>query len=205
MADLLQLDIPTIVKDWLSGQFSEKLRANALVGALAEPIKDMDDVTVALQTWRDLNTATGVALDQLGQLIGQARYGGAHPVGESDGEYRPKLRAAILRNRSNGTGEQLIAMVVALLDGKSPVPQVVDFPPAGFVLAVWVSAALTTSEEVALVEYCVAAKAAGVGILGLAWYTAPTFSFDGFPDPPFKGYDDGSGVVGGFWAKYIYP
>jgi hypothetical protein len=203
--DIAAFDIPAEAQSWLAGQFSEATRLQALTAALAEPVKDIDDIAVALQTWRDIDTATGVALDQIGQIINQPRYGGGYPVGEADADYRPKLRAAILRNRSNGTAEQLIAMVVALLDGLSPVVQVADVYPAGFVLAVWVSAAPSTAQAQALVDFCVAAKAAGVGIVGLAWYTAPTFAFDGFPDPPFKGYDDGTGLVGGYWANYIYP
>lgn len=203
--DIAAFDIPQTAKDWLAGQFSEATRLQALTGALAESVKDIDDIAVTLQTWRDLDTASGVALDQIGQVINQPRYGGGYPVGESDADYRPKLRAAILRNRSNGTAEQLIAMIVALLDGLSPVVQIIDAPPAGFVCAVWVSAAPSTAQAQALVEFCVAAKAAGVGIVGLAWYTAPTFAFDGYPDPPFKGYDDGTGLVGGYWANYIYP
>ena len=205
MADLLALDIPTIARGWLAGQFADATRLQALTAALAEPVKDVDDIAIALQTWRDLDTATGVALDQVGQIINQPRYGGGYPVGESDADYRPKLKAAILRNRSNGTAAQLVAMVVALLDGLSPVPQISEVYPAGFVLAVWVSAAPSTAQIQALVDFTIAAKAAGVGIVGLAWYTAPTFAFDGYPDPPFKGYDDGTGLVGGYWANYIYP
>lgn len=203
--DIIAFDIPQTAKDWLAGQFSEATRLQALVEALAKSVKDIDDTAVALQTWRDIDTAQGAALDQIGQMLAQPRYGGAYPVGESDADYRSKLRAAILRNRSNGTAEQLIAMIVALLDGLAPVPQVVDVPPAGFVCAVWVSAVPSAAQVQALIEFCVAAKAAGVGILGLAWYTAPTFAFDGYPDPPFKGYDDGTGTVGGYWANYIYP
>lgn len=205
MPDLTAINGATTAQAALPSVFVDKPNILALWRGLASPVTDYEAVLQWLQTAFTLDASTGRQMDALGQVLGQPRYGGDYPAGESDTDYRVKLRAAVLRNRSMGAAPDLILMVKALLTGKSPVVQVVDTPPAAFVLTVWVSAALTTAEAAALVEFCESARGAGIGIAGLAWYTAPTFSFAGFPDPPFKGYDDGTTAVGGYWANYIYP
>lgn len=205
MADLTPIVGKDIAQAALAGQFTDSPNVQDLVECLAYPMTQIDTVTVQLQTWRDLDTATGVALDQIGQLLNQPRQGGVYPLGESDADYRPKLRAAILRNRSDGATTNLIAMLEALLTGYAPAIQFVDTPPAAFVVAIGVSSPLSAAMEVTIGEFLDAAKSAGVGIAGAAWYTAPTFAFAGFPDPPFKGYDDGTTAVGGYYAKYFWP
>lgn len=205
MPDIVPISGPTEMLGQMPSQFVGKPNLEALWTAVGVPATWLDDAHYWLQRAFTVEYGEGVQLDEIGKRMDQPRDGGPYPVGESDALYRVKLRAALLRNRSHGTAEELRAMVHALFDGLSPVVQIVDTPPAKFVLVVGVSAAPSASLQDALVAFCRAAKAAGVGIAGLAWYTAPTFSFDGFPDPPFKGYDDGTGLVGGFWANYIYP
>lgn len=205
MADLPPLDVTTDLQGALPSQFSGD-NFQAFMEALSlGGLQMLDDIVLLAQVCRDLNDAVGVQLDQIGQLLNQPRYGGAYPVGETDDLYRIKLRAAILRNRSNGTTADLIAMVVALLTGYNPSVQLTDLPPAAFTLFVVVSAPLTADVADVLVEFVLAAKPAGVLVAGIAWGVAPIFAFDGFPDPPFAGYDDGTGLVGGFWANYVWP
>lgn len=205
MADLAPLDVETNLQEALPAQFLGD-NFQALCSALSlGGLQLLDDIVTLVQVCRDLDDAIGVQLDQIGQLLNQPRYGGPYPVGETDDLYRIKLRAAILRNRSMGTIEELRRMVAILLTGFSPVVQLVDFPPAAFVLVVGVSSPLSAAQAAVLVEYVLSAKPAGVLVAGIAWYTGPTFAWDGFPDPPFEGYDDGTGLVGGFWAQYVWP
>ena len=205
MSDLAPIDGPDLAAAALPSEFIGKPNILALWRGLAAPVSDYEAALQWMQTAFAIDTSTGVQMDALGQVLGQPRYGGPYPIGESDADYRVKLRAAILRNRSMGSTEDLIAMVNALLAAKSPSVQIADVAPAAFVLAVWVSSALTASEVAALIEFAISAKGAGIGIAGIAWYTAPTFAWDGFPDPPFEGYDDGTGLVGGYWANYVWP
>jgi hypothetical protein len=205
MADLAPLDVTTDLQGALPSQF---VGANFL--AFCESLslgglQMLDDIVLLAQVCRDLDDAVGVQLDQIGQLLNQPRYGGAYPVGETDDLYRIKLRAAIMRNRSMGTTDDLIAMIVALLTGYSPSVQITDVPPAAFVVFVTVSAPLTAAIADVLVEFILAAKPAGVLVAGIGWGVDPTFAWAGFPDPPFAGYDDGTGLVGGFWANYVWP
>ena len=205
MADILPLNTPTEATNLLPSQFIDQPNIAALWRGLAYPIQDYEDTLFWLQTAYSLDNADGVQLDYVGQILNQPRLGGPYPVGESDSDYRVKLRAAVLRNRSNGSTPDLIAVVKALLNGNAVKVQIIDTPPAAFVLLVQVTTPLTSGEQTALIEFCESARSAGVGIAGLAWYADPTFAFDGFPDPPFQGYDDGTGAVGGYWANYIWP
>jgi hypothetical protein len=205
VADLTPISLTQTALDALPSQFVGKARMQALVLRLAARWQLLETVLWQLQTQRGVETAEGVQLDQIGELVGQVREGGAYPLGESDDLYRIKIRARALRNRSSGTVPDLQAIMHALLPAKAVAVQCVDVPPAAFVMAIQASAALTAAEEAIVAEFANGAKAAGVKIAGICWYTDPTFAFAGFPDPPFAGYDDGSGAVGGFWAHYFYP
>jgi len=169
--------------------------------ALSGGFRDVEGLVASLLDGRRLTTAVGVQLDGLGAIVGQTRLGG-----ESDADYLKKLRAAVLRNKSDGTEADLAAMILALLDGKATAVTGFDCPPAAFKLVVAVSAALTAAEQAALIEFVLAAKGAGIGVCGLAVLADPTFHWDGTaPNPPYKSFDDGTATVGGFWALYLLP
>jgi hypothetical protein len=52
----------------------------------------------------------------------------------------------------------------------------------------------------------VAAKAAGVELVGLCWYSGKVFGFSEDTDPLVAGLDDGTGLVtAGTFASFIYP
>lgn len=205
MADILPLAGPAEAVNALPGEFVDQPNIVGLWSALAGPVTDYEDTLYWIQYAYSLEQGAGVQLDRIGDILNQPRLGGPYPIGESDADYLIKLRAAVLRNRSMGSAPELMAIFKALLGSNYVGSQIFDTPPASFVAAIWVNTALTPAEEQALGEFCDEARSAGVGIRGLAWYTDPTFAFDGFPYPPFKGYDDGSGTVGGFWAKYFWP
>lgn len=203
MADLVQLDAGQLMVDALPGEF-RRPNLEAAWAALGQPIKNADAAVVWLQSAFTVSLGTGVQLDALGQLLGQPRLGGVYPLGETDANYRQKLQAAILRNRSKGTAKEIVAIVHALLDDAIAV-QVSDIPPAAFNLAVYVSTPLSADQQQALIDFAVQAKAAGVKIVGIAWYQSPVFGFVPSTDPPVEGYGDGVGGPGGAWANYFYP
>lgn len=161
-----------------------------LTQALLSRLQTVDDVARQLQAGMALPDAAGAQLDILGALVGQPRMGGAYPAGESDADYRQKIAAAILRNRSGGTVPDLIAVVKALLSDLSPTVIVTQAGTAAFALTVLVSAPLDAEQLAALSSFVQAAKAAGVGTT-IYPSAAPTFAYAGFPDPPFSGYDNG--------------
>lgn len=182
----------------LAIQFRTLSNLPAFARAAGNRAQGVEDVLVDLIDKRTLANAQGDNLDIIGEIIGQVR-----GVSDTDTIYRRKLAAAALRNRSKGTGDELIEIARLVVDGTAA--HVWDTGPAAFVLAVQVPAALSADEEQALIDFVLASKSNAVGVAGIAWYVGNVFGFDGYPDPPFKGYGDAGGVVGGKWAKYIYP
>jgi hypothetical protein len=80
-----------------------------------------------LQTMRYLNTAQGVQLDGLGQILGLARV-----PGQSDASYREDLQFQIFINTSSGTPEQMI-YILSYLTEASKVWYLESYP-AGYVM-----------------------------------------------------------------------
>lgn len=206
MAAITQLNGSTLMVDALPGEFRSSPNLVKLWTALGHPVTDADAAVVWLQSAFTVSLGTGVQLDALGQLLNQPRLGGNYPIGESDAIYRGKLRAAALRNRSMGTAPEIRAIVHALLGTNCLGVQLTDVPPASFNLAVYVAVALTAAEQQTLIDFAHQAKSAGIGIVGICWYTAPVFGFVPSTNPPVQGYGDGNPAhPGGAYANYIYP
>ena len=189
MARVVTADLAAGAQSDLPAQFAST-SALDLTQALVSRLQTVDQTTIALQAGFSLDTAAGVQLDALGQLVGQPRMGGDYPAGESDADYRQKIRAAILRNRSGGTVVDLIEVVSQLLSDLSPTVIITQAGVAAFALTVLVSAPLDALRLEALASFVQAAKAAGVGAT-IYPSAAPTFAYAGFPDPPFAGYNEG--------------
>jgi hypothetical protein len=169
--------------------------------ALTGGWRDTEATLASFLAGRRLDTAVGAQQDGIGTMVGQTRLGG-----EADALYLVKLRAAVLRNKSQGREQDLADMILALLKGKATSVVGFDCPPAAFKLLVITSAPLTVAEQAALIEFVQAAKGAGIGICGLAVASSRTFHWDGnASDPPYQGFDDGTGTTGGYWALYLLP
>lgn len=108
-------------------------------------------------------STVGAQLDKFGALIGQARAGGDYPAGESDTLYRAKLDAAARRNRSAGTGEDLLGILSTLLGGNLIVVALMDTPPAAFTAVVLTWNALTTAEQAMVRGFVDRSRGAGIG------------------------------------------
>lgn len=195
MSAIEPADLAAGASDDLPAQFASTSVLD-LAQALLSRLQTVDDVALQLQAGLALPDAQGAQLDILGALVGQPRQGGAYPAGESDDAYRPKISAAILRNRSGGTVPDLIAVVSALLSDMDPTVIVTRSGIASFSLTVLVSGPLDTAQMEALASFVQAAKAAGVGAK-IFPSAEPTFAYAGFPDPPFAGYNRG------YWAPVL--
>lgn len=82
-----------------------------VVEALTMQAQVLNTQEQLLQTMRYLNTAQGVQLDGLGQILGLARI-----PGQSDQSYREDLQFQIFVNQSNGTPEDVIFILKYLTD-----------------------------------------------------------------------------------------
>jgi hypothetical protein len=99
----------------LAAQFQETKRDDSatnfqkLITALVGEAQGIEDVNWQLYTERWLNSAEGVQLDGIGQILGLPR----NP-GESDADYRERLRFQAFINASNGTPEEIIKVLYTL-------------------------------------------------------------------------------------------
>jgi hypothetical protein len=106
--------VTTHVADGLAAfmrAFRTKPRVQALARAWLKQIQDLEDTLWELLRQSDLEAAEGAQLDQIGELVQLAR------GTLTDLYYRPLLRAGIRARRSNGTGEDLIAIATLALQG----------------------------------------------------------------------------------------
>lgn len=186
----------------LSARFADAENSpniHAFIRARVEQLQSLENIA---QEWLVLQTpegAAGIYLDWWGLQVGQGR--GA----DTDEEYRIKLQAAGARNRSNGTNPDMLLVLTLLLGTLATQVSIIPAYPAGIYIILTCPAPLTAATQEAVIAFAEASVAAGVGILGIAEIVNPVFAFAGFPDPPYRGYDDGSGLVGGYWANYFYP
>lgn len=89
-------------------QLRGKPRVEALLGAVLRQVQELEDAVGALLRARDLSTASGASLDQLGRLVGEQRNG------RSDDLFRRAVQLRVERNCSRGEPDRLIRVVRAL-------------------------------------------------------------------------------------------
>ena len=89
-------------------QFRDSPRLRAFVGALAAGVQSVEDELAPL-VGRTISTATGAALEQFGDLVGEAR-------GDlsDDDEYRLAIVGRVLANRGGGSAGDLAALVATV-------------------------------------------------------------------------------------------
>ena len=83
-----------------------------LIGVFVQSFQELDDVNQQLLTGRWLDTAEGVQLDGIGQIVGLAR-----TPDQSDTDYREALQFQIFINGSNATPEEAILVLKFLTKG----------------------------------------------------------------------------------------
>lgn len=179
--------------DMLPAQLAEQPTAAAILRAILGEVQALEDALYALLTERGLDGATDAALDQLGELVGESRYGA------TDVDYRRRIRLRIHRNTSRGEPERLIRVLKELTDSASvyyvePAPGVASLTFDGQDLPADLRAAM---EDIA---------PAGVR-LELIHAPPDGFVFSSIADPsgpPWgQGFSDLSGQVGGGLGKLV--
>lgn len=91
-------------KNRLIEQYKGKPKVEGVVEALVKPFQDIEDVLQQLKTERWIDTAIGVQLDKIGEIVGAER-----EIEQNDDDYRLLIKAKIIMNLNQGTPEEVIA------------------------------------------------------------------------------------------------
>lgn len=94
----------------LVSQFFDSEKLKALVASVVQEIQDIDSVAWGMTFQRDLNTAFGLQLDGLGDIVGEPRNG------RDDEDYREALRFRVFINGSFPTPPAIINAVRVATD-----------------------------------------------------------------------------------------
>jgi len=168
-------------------QYKDKEKFTQFIGKCAAQFQDVEQVSFDIISSMVLDSATGVQLDGIGDIVGEARQG------RTDDAYRVRIKARVRINTSAGRTEDLLSIYSLLI----PDAQVVlnEYPPAGFILLV-TGVAIPIVDDLA--DILNEAKSAGVRTIFEWSPTTPelTFSFADCPDG--LGWGDSSDAsVGG--------
>jgi hypothetical protein len=161
----------------LAGQFqntptpTENTNLQNLIIALCEPATEIQTQIQNLINDRWINTAVGVQLDGLGEILGLAR-----TPGQSDDSYRQALIFQIQLNVSSGTPEQVINALSFFTNGSKV--KYVEMAPAAYLLETNAPATSFPIPQGSLATAIQKLSPAGVEFAGLiATYDNLTFSF----------------------------
>lgn len=91
-------------KDRLIEQYKGKVRLEALIESIVNPLQEIEDVLNALGTNRWIDSASGVQLDKVGKIVGAYR-----ETGQSDEDFRSIIKVQVILNLNQGTPEEIIS------------------------------------------------------------------------------------------------
>lgn len=100
-------------KERLIQQYKGKTRIEGLIEAAVAGKQDLEDTATQLNTLRSVDTATGAQLDGIGEIVGVEREGG-----QSDADYRVRIKAQIGINLSQGQPERIISTFQVLKEAE---------------------------------------------------------------------------------------
>ena len=150
-----------MIPSWIS-----KPHVQAIVRALAQQVQEIEDVLQDLEQAFSLSGATGVWLDYLGLLVGEAR------IGLSDQDYRRFIEAGILVRRSNGDIPTILE-IAQTLTGATDV-QYVPAYPAGYLLTIYTPSPVPVGLRDRIQRTIIRATPASVGVAIIEFSGAPS-------------------------------
>ena len=154
---------------------------DVVLQSFVKPAQDMETVLNDMLTKRSLDTAEGINLDRIGQIVGQDR------GGETDARYRELIVGQIAENNSDGTAKELLGITEIILGDLLTGPLgVQEFFPAKVRVEYGMDEGETGIDPELVQDSMEKAKAAGVGALTLRYVTGDYFGFDS--DPNAGGY-----------------
>ena len=168
-------DYSARAKAKLLAQYSDKPLVAGIIGELGGLAQEAEAAIWDLIAETSIDTSTGVWLDRLGAIIGEARDGAA------DVDYRAFIKARIYANRSNGRVEDLISVVKAWNGGILPTLFVTQYYPAAVELRLGV--VVTVIERLLRLLKCTRSAAIGQMVLYQTVADAAAFTFSSSAAP----------------------
>lgn len=104
------MDYAAIAQSRLTGQFQESPKLKALVAAIVDPLRVLEDDADSIGTKRWIDTSEGVQLDGCGYIVGE------HRQGRNDDDYRKAIKFRVFVNISDATPRDLIRGLKYLTD-----------------------------------------------------------------------------------------
>jgi len=166
----------------LISQFVGLPNLAAFISALGAQLNDVDQAVGQLFTMLNIESATGIQLDNIGATLGQSRNG------QSDTNYQTLLQARIVSYQSQGNVEALIQILMTL--GAAKAVQAIESQPAAIsIVAVGEGNPALTNNDIVTAVF--QAKAAGVLLNLNAATLIPAFQFNLAPTANNAGFDQG--------------
>ena len=167
----------------LLSQFQGKPRWEALIASYVTQVQQLENEIWLLHTMCWIDSGEGQQLDDIGDVVGEARQGW------SDDEYRGYLKARIRTSKSDGKIETLVR-IVRLIYGLQGEPdpafslrfvKLREYYPAALEIETWFNAATIASEYINR-GFLQRAKPDGVSLHYIARHqsTATTLLFDDY-------------------------
>lgn len=156
-------------------QFKDAANMKAFIEIMADQIQDLEDAQFEVLTEvSDLTVAVGEQLDNLGRIVNEPRNG------KTDTDYRIAIAGRINLNLSEGTGEDLIALVLGIVT-----PNTIEIADSGIAhFDLTIQDPITLEEGILSNIFVQSGKAAGVR--GITHWQIDTgveyFGFLGDPD-----------------------
>ncbi len=176
--------------------FKRKPKIAAFISAFVDQSQDVEDGAFEVLLDTIIETAVGVQLDGIGVIVGRARGGLSDPL------YRVRLQAQILLNKSSGTLDEILTIIILL--EAAPIVDVSESFPAGFIIEI-----LEIQGDPAQLA-AIIAEARSAAVNGHLHYSlspaAELFTFASGDVPEVdtsKGFANDAGTTGGKYADAL--
>mgnify|MGYP003351053962 CR=1 FL=1 len=178
----------------LTSQFRGKPAIAAVLSSWLAGVQDVEDAIWQLLT-QTIDTGVGDPLDQLGEVLGQAR------KGLSDALYRAVLHATAKAVRASGVGDELVLIAIEL--GTNTDIRVAEVFPAGVEVEPVAAPDIPAAVILTVLRRAVSA---GVRLQVFDVPTGDTFAFastDGDETDSARGFSDTTEAPGGRWMGVL--
>lgn len=193
-------DLVTQALSRIITQYRNKPKLAATLLAVAYVFQDIVNAAMGVPLLDDLDLAGGVNLDVTASYVGQARLLAGY-VTIADDFLRVLARLRIIRNRSSGTGPEIIAAVAALL-GNDGTP--VNYLSVGQMHVDVQVQRQPTALETAAIDSDLLPRPAGVDLV-VSWFLASRhFGWDEDVSVGARGFsEEGDDTTGGCFAENV--